>query len=161
MIVLNYLLRDILSPSLYRLLSIYFLLLGKFLCFYLFISSTFMWNSSNKTIQYKKKEDSVRVLSCTEIYVLVKELGQYRRFELLSTHLDFNGNLVFRFRLLQLLLSTELFGCNECLESSRINWLFDKLYITSVWPAILLSLARTTHALRSIWLLRRVIEGYL
>ena len=57
------------------------------------------------------------------------------------------------------LLSTELFACNRYLGTSRINWLLGKLYIAVVWPVILLSRARRTHALISTCILRR-IEGY-
>ena len=60
---------------------------------------------------------------------------------------------------LNYLLSTELFGRNEYLETSKINWPFGKLYITIVWPSVLLSQGEGLHALRSICLLRR-IESY-
>ena len=45
-----------------------------------------------------------------------------------STYRDFNGNLVFISFTSNYLLSTELFGCNEYLEISRINWLWQIIH---------------------------------
>ena len=45
-----------------------------------------------------------------------------------STYRDFNGNLVFISFTSNYLLSTELFGWNEYLEISRINWLWQIIH---------------------------------
>ena len=75
-----------------------------------------------------------------------------------STYRDFNGNLVFISFTSNYLLSTELFGCNEYLEISRINWLRQIIHCDCL-ACYLIEPSAKNSALRSICILRRS-EGY-